>query len=449
MSEKNTSNSNYSRRKVIQAASALGVAGTTGLAGCLGGDDGDENGDENGSENGDENGNEAGQQEMELVHWWTAGGEEEALNALLTGFLDEYGYDESNINENPAPGGAGSAVDAAIQSRIIDQDPPSSFQIWPGESLRPYTDADVLADIGDIWTDDMQDAYVQGVQDTAQPDGNYVSVPINIHRLNNLFYNTDVLDDAGVDPTDINDPEQLLDALQTIDDAGYTAFAHQTGSVWSTLQLWETVFIGYTGVDDFMSFLDRDVDGLEEEIRASLQLLVDYREYFSPDSSSIAWDEANGQVIDGEAAFIHQGDWAAGQYGATDLTYGEEWDHVPFPGTEGTYSLVMDSFVMPEPNPTPELTKDFLTYCGSIDAQQRFNSIKGSIPPRTDVPSDEFGPFLESQMDDFENSDQQPPTIAHGSGIDPQGKSVLEEIFSGFIENWDAEATTSRILDEL
>jgi len=53
MSEKNTSNSNYSRRKVIQAASALGVAGTTGLAGCLGGDDGDENGDENGSENGD------------------------------------------------------------------------------------------------------------------------------------------------------------------------------------------------------------------------------------------------------------------------------------------------------------------------------------------------------------------------------------------------------------
>ena len=414
------------RRTYVKGAAALGALGTTTIAGCT-----------------DDSG------EFEIVHWWTAGGEEEALDALLEGFLEEYDYDEGVIDNNPAPGGAGTAVDAAIQSRVIDEDPPSTFQIWPGESLRPYTDADVLASLEDHWDDDQRDAYLDDVVDLASPEGEIVAVPINIHRMNNIFYNVDVVDDADVDLGDVEDPEAFLDVLEAVDDAGYTGLAHQTGSEWSTLQMWESLFIGQHGVDAYQTFLDRDVEAVESEIEESLELVVDYREYFSPDASSIEWDEANNQVINGDAAFLHQGDWAAGQYGTADLEYGEDWDYIAVPGTEDVYHVVMDSFVMPEPNPSPEITEEFVTYCGSVDAQERFNPIKGSIPPRTDVPTDEFPPFLQDQMDDFEASTAQPPTVAHGSGFDPAGKSELEEIFSEFIENWDASETTGRILSDL
>ncbi|MCU4753358.1 extracellular solute-binding protein [Halobacteria archaeon AArc-curdl1] len=414
-----------SRRQYITATGVIGGISLTGLSGYL---------------------SDGGVQEetLEIVHWWTAGGEEEAIESLLDG------YQEANpnveIDNNPAPGGAGSALDVAIRSRIVDETPPSTFQIWPGESLRPYTDAGVLASVEDIWDDNMRDAYLESVMEAASPEDELVSVPINIHRLNNLFYNVEVVEDAGIDPEGIEDPADVLEALEAADDAGYVGMAHQTTTEWSTVQLWETVFVGQHGADVFEAYIAGETDDLEDEVRESLDLVVDYSEYFSPDAGAIAWDEGNAQVINGDAAFIHQGDWAAGQYGEAEFEYAEEWDYVPYPGTEGVYSMVMDSFVMPEPNPSPEATEAFLEYCGTVDAQERFNPIKGSIPPRTDVPIDEFPPFLQNQMEDFEASEEQPTTIAHGSAVRPEIKSEIEEAFSRFIETWDVEETTQDLL---
>jgi glucose/mannose transport system substrate-binding protein len=439
-----TSAADLGRREYLRGAAAAGVAGTTLFAGCLtGGGDGGDDVEGVPSE-------PAEDETFEIVHWWTAGGEEEALNALLESYRNEYDYSGSDINNNPAPGGAGSAIDTAIQTRVIDGDPPSTFQIWPGGSLTPYTDADVLNPINDVWTDEMEDAYLDGVIETAQSGGDFVSVPLNIHRLNQLFYNVDVVEDAGIDVDSLSSPADVLGAMETADSEGYIGMAHQTGSVWSTLQLWEIVFLGQNGADAYRDILDGNVGDYESEIESSLQLVADYTDYISPNASSVTWDEANRAVIEGEAAFLHQGDWAAGQYGSAEgFEYGTDWDYVPYPGTSGMYSIVMDSFVMPSPNPSPTMTKQWLRHCGSTDGQVAFNTIKGSIPPRTDVSMDDFPPFLQDQAEDFDASEEQVPTIAHGSGTDPDSKSTFEQIFSGFLENWNASETASQIVDQI
>lgn len=434
-----------SRRRYIQVTGAIGAAA---LAGCAedeaeGDGDGDEDADEDGGGDGGDGGDVG---ELEIVHWWTAGGEEEALNALLDGFQEE--YPDVEINNNPAPGGAGTAIDAEIQTRVIDEDPPSTFQIWPGEALRPYTDADVLEPVGDLWEDGAEEAYLDGVIDAASPEGEIVSVPINIHRLNNIFYNVEVVDDAGIDVEGIETPDDLLDGLEAADDAGYVGMAQQTQEPWGTLQLWEVVFTGQHGVDVFQQFLDGNAADLEDEINESLSLVVEYSEYFNEDAGSVSWDEANADVITGDAAFHHNGDWAAGEYQtAEDFEYGDQWDYGPFPGTDGVYTLVMDSFVMPTNNPSPEATEAYITYCSTVDAQERFNPPKGSIPPRTDVPTGEFPPFLQDQMSDFEASDDQVTSIAHGSGLEPGMASEVEEAFAVFTDNWDPDETTNELIE--
>ena len=443
MGKGNATEPTLSRRTTLRSAAAVGL-GSAGLAGCANVrdpsvDGADPEPDEEGTAEGP----------LELIHWWTAGGEAEALRALLEGFIEATEYEESAISENPAPGGAGSALNAAVQSRLVDDDPPSTFQLWPGESLRPFLDSDVLADISDIWADDLEESYIDSVRELARDGDAYVAVPINIHRLNNLFYNVDVVEDSGVDPETLDDPEALLEAFEAVDEAGYTPLAHQTQEAWPTLQLWETVFIGHAGADAFRTLLDRGVSSLETEVAESLRLVERYGDYASSDASSIAWDEANGQVIDGDAAFTHQGDWAAGHYGAVGLEYGEQWDYTAFPGTEDAYTMVLDAFVMPEPNPTPELTAAFLEYCGTADAQERFNPPKGSIPPRTDVSTEAFPPFLQDQMRDFDASSAQLPTLTHGSGIDPSTKNELEEIFTEFLDSWNVDEATDRILETL
>ena len=447
------SSRNLTRRRYVVGAgtaAALGLAGCTGNGNGTGDGTGNGNGDGNGDGNGNGNGNgdTDGGNAVEIVHWWTAGGEADAFNALLEGFQEA--HPDVEVEPNPAPGGAGSAIDTVIQNRVLDGNPPSTFQIWPGQALTPYTDEDLLEDIGDsVWDDEMRDAYLDDVVDLARPEGTLVSVPINIHRLNNLFYNIEVVESAGVDPSDIDDPEGLLGVLETVaSETDATPMAHQTQAPWSSLQLWENVFLGQQGVDDYRSLIEGDAGSLEAEIRSSLELMVDYSDYYPEDAGSISWDQGNGQLIDGEAAFIHQGDWAAGQYDATDgFEFGEGWEMVPFPGTDGVYHSVIDSFVFPTNNPSPEATETFLNYAGTVDAQERFNPVKGSIPPRTDVPTDEFGPFLSRQSEDFGDSDAQPPTITHGTAVEPGISSQLSEAIANFNESQDVDATVEAIVD--
>jgi glucose/mannose transport system substrate-binding protein len=443
-----TDSDGVSRRRYLALASAIGAAG---VAGCAGGGGGDgeatdtptdtPSGDGGDGEATDTPTPEPSGEPLEIVHWWTAGGEQEAINALLDGFQEA--YPEASVNPNPAPGGAGSALDTVIKNRVLNQNPPSTFQIWPGKSLTPYLEGDILNDIGEsVWTSEVRDAYLDGVEALAKPDGTYVAVPLNIHRLNNLFYNTSVMESAGVDPSSITDPQSLLDAMETISNETDAApMAQQTQSAWSTIQLWEDVFVGLHGVDTYMDVLDGNVEANESAVKEALDIVTQYREYFNQDAGSISWDQANSKVINGDAAMIHQGDWAAGQYKATsDYEFGNQWDYVPFPGTGGVYHIVSDSFVNPANNPSPDTTRKFLQYCASVEGQEIFNPIKGSIPPRTDVPTDEFGPFLTSQIEDFGNSDRQPPTIAHGTGVTPEVKSNVEGVFAGFLEQWNVDS---------
>ncbi|SFR58111.1 ABC transporter substrate-binding protein [Halogeometricum limi] len=443
--------SGLSRRTYLRL-SGLASVGMAGLAGCSGGGDGEgtteSGGEETTDAGGEETSGESTEQSggsrnaLELVHWWTAGGEQDALNALLEGFREE--YPDVEITNNPAPGGAGSALDTVVKNRVLNQNPPSTFQIWPGKALTQYVEGNVLNDIGDsVWSQEMRDAYRQGVQDLAQPAGNYVAVPLNIHRLNNLFYNTSVVESAGVDPSSISDPGALLEAMKTVDsETDAVPMAHQVQAPWSSVQLWETIFLGYNGADAYQSaIVEGNVADHEDAVRQSLQTLKDYHEYFNDDAGSVSWDQANSKVVNGNAAFIHQGDWAAGQYkAASGFEYESDWNMVPFPGTESMYSVVTDSFVFPKNNPSPEATRKFLSYCGTVDAQERFNPVKGSIPPRTDVPTDPFGPFLQSQIEDFKNSETQPPTIAHGTAVTPDVHGNVDEAFASFNEQWNVDS---------
>lgn len=422
--------SDVTRRDYLKVAGASTI-GVTGLAGCMG-DGGDEDID---------------YEKLEVQHWWTGGDGNKAVTALFEGFKEK--YPDVEVNQNPVAGGAGENLHTVIKKRILNDNPPSSWQAWPGKNLQPYVDADKLKDIGDsVWSaNDMKDAYLQGPKDAAKPGGNFVTVPINIHRLNNLFYNTEVVEEAGVDPSSISKPSDLVDAMKTVEENTDAAgMAHQTKSAWSTGQLWAQVLLGEHGEDTYVAFTEGKVAENEEAIKNSLGIVKEYKEYFNGDAGSIGWTEANKKIINGEAAFFHQGDWAAGMYRGQDgFEFESDWNQVAFPGTSGVYALNMDSFPLPKNNPSPEATKAFLQYCGSVDAQERFNPKKGSIPPRTDVPKDEFGPFLSRQMDEFADSDVQVPSIQHGLAIAPDPLSNFGEAMSSFVSNWDVEETYSQL----
>jgi len=415
--------SGLSRRRVLQSA---GVAAAAGLAGCGGG------------------GSDSGANSIELLHAWSDGDGNAAIEALIGGFQEA--HPDVEFAEEPVNGAARSNLDQVVQNRLQSSNPPSTFQTWPGETLNKFGDA--YADIeGDVWNDDLKNNYLEGPQAQAQLDGTYVTVPLNIHRINNLFYNQNVLDDAGVDPSSLSSPSDVVDACATISqETDAVPFAQQTSGTWSTTQLWETILLAEGGIDGYEAFINGN--GNRSDVKAALDSVVALSEYYPSDASSLSFTEANTLVMDGNAAFIHQGDWAAGAYNNADgFNYGEQWGQITYPGTSGSYLLNMDSFPFLANNPSPEATKTFLSYCGSAEGQVLFNAEKGSIPPRSDADVSQLNQFQQDQYEDFNNADNQPPSVEHGLAVSPGIKTNISSAFSGFLESYDADATADALLE--
>jgi glucose/mannose transport system substrate-binding protein len=446
-----------SRRTYVKLT-GLASAGMAGLAGCSGGGggggdggSGDGGGGDGGSGDGGGDGGDGGggggsSTPVEVLHGWTGGDGARAAEALETAFGEA--YPDINIEFNPIGGGGNENLDAVVANRLQSGDPPSSFANWPGKNLQRYEGA--LGTVDDVWEEnDFSEVMVDEAVDLHQQGGSFRAVPLGSHRLNCLFYNVSVVEEAGVDPASLDSVSAFADALETVaTETDKIPFTHGMSGTWTTTQLWAAMMLGQEGYDAYMSFINGE--GPEEAVRATFESTATVLEnYISEDAASIGLTESNQNIINGNAAFIHQGNWAAGAYrNAEDFNYDEDWGFEPFPGTEGMYTLHFDSFLYPSNNPTPEGAKTYLGFVGSPEAQVAFNQYKGSIPTRTDVSMDQFGPYLQETAEDFANAEQRPPTLQHGLAVTREKMTALNEVISSeFTGPYNVDAATQGFLD--
>ena len=412
-----------SRRRYLKGASAAGAASLAGLTGCLGIGGG-------------------GSDPVELLHGWSSGDGSAAFEAMHEGFQEEH---DVETDVKPIGGSGNTTLDARISTRLGNDDPPSSWAEWPGQNLTQFTSEDLLGDIeSEVWEENgMKDAYLEGPMNAAQVDGTFVAVPTNIHRINNLFFNKSVVESAGIDPESLESPADLVEAAATVEEeTDAIGYAHAMSNPWTTLQHWACTFLGEHGQEAYTNFIEGNGD--QDAVQSSLETVAELSEYFSGDAGTIGFQEANQYILDGEAAFFDQGDWAAQMYIAQDdFEFESDWGHVPFPGTEGLYSLNMDSWVYSPDGANPDGTLDWLRYLGTKDAQVRFNTRKGSIPPRGDVSTEEFGAFQTAQIGEFQDSEGQPPSIAHGLAVAPETLTNLKNAVSTEFSNPSPDAAAN------
>lgn len=409
---------------------ATGAATLAGLAGCSGGGDG---GDGSGGT-------------LEVLHAWTGGDGATAAEALVEAFEEEYPDIEHEFN--PIGGGGNQNLDAVVANRLQNNEPPSAFAGWPGPNLQRYDG--VLGDVGNVWEEEgFEDVMVQEAVDLHQQNGAYRAVPLGSHRLNCLFYNTSVVEEAGVDPDSLTSVSAFIDALETVQsETDAIPMTHGASGTWTTTQLFSSTMLGQEGYEAYMNFLEGSPD--EEAVRATFESLAEILgNYINDDASSIGLTESNQNIIEGEAAFIHQGNWAAGAYrNAEDFDYGEDWGFKTYPGSEGMYMLHFDSFLYPSDNPSPDVTDQFMAFVGSEAAQVAFNQYKGSIPTRTDVDMSEFGPYLQETQEDFANAEERPPNLQHGLGVPSETMTALNDVVSSeFSGPYNVDAATQGFVD--
>ncbi len=364
---------------------------------------------------------ERGKVRLEAYSWWKRPSERNAFENVLRIYNDSHpGVEVVNqVTDTNAD-----AVRSTLTARLLAGAAPSTFQANAGADLLRWTVVDTNDDqlpsasrieglsalfgrsgLKTSLYPPLYDALVAG------PERVPYAVPLNVHRLNVLYFNVaalaafsarhdgssflerDVLCPPDLE-TRLADPQSKLDlkiAVGTNDSFALTLFALE-----SVLPA-----VAGAGVYDDL-FRGRQSAGWEQPVRLALRC-VQYLSRSFLDDRDKGWADALAQVQTGSADFSVMGDWANGELESA-LALGEV-DACPFPGSSRTFVFTSDTFPLPLAAPYPSESEAFLDTMASGEAQLEFSREKGSIPARSDVNVVGLGPRAESARADFMAAD--------------------------------------------
>lgn len=355
---------------------------------------------------------EASAGQLEIFSWWTSGGEVEALNALYEVYLKHYPGVEI-INAALAGGaGQGGNMKALLETRMMGGQPPDSFQVHLGrELIDSHVIPGRMEPLDFLYEEEgWYDVFPKDLIDIASYDGHPWSVPVNIHRSNVLWYRTDKLEAAGVEPPKTWD--EFFAVAEKLKEKGIPAIAIAENEPNFSGHVFETVLASVFDPDSYRGLFDGTVGWDDERVTQALEILNRAYDYANPDYLSTSWGDINDRYVadDGPAMMI-MGDWTHGVLKSKGFkTY--HWS--PSPGTEGIFIVLSDSFGLPKNAPHRENAINFLRIVGSREGQDAFNPPKGSIPARIDADKSVYDEYQLEAMEAFATNTLI-PSIQHGA----------------------------------
>ena len=388
--------------------------------------------------------------EVEVLHWWTSGGEAAALNVLKT---DLEGQSIGWV-DMPVAGGGGEAAMTTLRARVTSGDAPTAVQML-GFDILDWAAEGRLANLNDVADQEGWDAVVPAaLQGFAKFDGNWVSAPVNVHSTNWVWANKAILDELGIAQPESWD--DFVAALQKVQDAGKVALAHG-GQAWQDATVFDSAVLSVGGTDFYTkAFVELDEDALgSDQMVEVFNRMATLRSFVDSNFSGRDWNLASAMVINGEAAFQIMGDWAKGEFLNAGKVPGDDFLCFRVPGTQGAVSFNSDQFAMFAQTDAVaqaaqgEMARAIL----SPSFQSAFNVVKGSVPARMDVPNDAFDACGKQGMADLADAaanGRLVGSIAHGHANPAAVKNAIYDVVTAhFNGEYDAATAAANLVNEV
>nr|WP_259548775.1 ABC transporter substrate-binding protein [Heyndrickxia oleronia] len=377
-------------------------------------------------------------EKLEIFSWWTGAGEEDGLKALLALFKEKHA--DISVENAAVAGGAGTNAKAVLASRMQGDDPPSTFQVHGGAELNEgWVAAGKMEPINDVYEKEgWSDKFPQSLIDMVSKDGNIYSVPVNIHRGNVLWYNKKVFEDNGLEvPKTFDDFFAVADKLQ---EKGITPLALGDKEPWTATQIFENVLVAKLGVDGYNKLWTGELAFDDPKVKESAEIFKKMMGYINKDHSSRNWQDASQLVADGDAAMNIMGDWAKGYFvNDLKLTLNEDFGYTTTPDSSGIFTVITDTFGLPKGVGNAEDVKTFLGVLGSVEGQDAFNPLKGSIPARVDADTSKYDDYGKSTIEDFKTAELA-PSLAHGSAAAEGFLTKANQAVNIFVTQLDVDS---------
>ncbi|PDT31500.1 sugar ABC transporter substrate-binding protein [Rhizobium sp. M10] len=370
--------------------------------------------------------------EVQMLHWWTSGGEAAALNVLKED-LSKEGFAWKDV---PVAGGGGDAAMTALKAMVAAGTYPTASQML-GYTVLDYAEAGVMGDLTETAKKEGWDKSVPAaLQKFSVYDGKWVAAPVNVHSVNWLWINKAVMDKiGGTQPKSFDDLIALLDKAKA---AGVIPLA-LGGQNWQEATMFDSIVLSTGGPEFYKkAFNDLDEASLKSDtMKTSFDNLAKIVKYVDPNFSGRDWNLATAMVIKGDALVQVMGDWAKGEFVAAKKTPDKDFLCYRFPGTDGSVIYNSDMFGMfnvPDDRKAAQVALATATLSKSF--QSAFNVVKGSVPARTDVPDTDFDACGKKGIADLKAANEGGTlfgSLAQGYGAPPAIANAYKDVVSKFV----------------
>ncbi len=384
--------------------------------------------------------------DVEVLHWWTSGGEAAALNVLKKD-LEGQGIGWQDM---PVAGGGGTQAMTVLRARVTANNAPTAVQML-GFDITDWANEGALANLNDIAAaEGWNDVVPSALQKFSKHDGQWVAAPVNVHSTNWVWANKAILDELGIAPPASWD--ELVAAMEKIKASGKVAVAHG-GQAWQDATIFDAVAMSTGGPDFYKkAFIDLDKDTLgSDKMKEVFDRMSVIRSYVDDNFSGRDWNLASAMVINGEAAFQFMGDWAKGEFLNAGKKPNEDFLCFRFPGTKDQVTFNSDQFALFKQGDAVSSEQGSLAKAiMSPSFQVAFNVVKGSVPARVDVEDAEFDACGKQGMKDLaaaSSSGNLFGSMAHGHANPAGIKNAMYDVITAhFNGEYDSQTAVGELV---
>ena len=379
-----------------------------------------------------------------IFSWWTAGGEKEALDALIAYHLKSHPNDRII---NGALEGADNAQQR-LEELIAQKNYPDTFQLNAGLGLRQWaarTASDgtkLLSPLDSMpGADSLKGALPAAVLSAVSFENHLYAVPVNVHRNNSLFYNKKIFDDNHLTPpTTFDELIQVSDALSKLPNK-VIPLAVGSKEPWTiTLLAFENLMVARNGGQYFLDYFSGKKTADDPGVVATLNDTMALWKYTDPSGRTLLWDEAVAQVESGQAAMTIMGDWAKGHFVSVGQKVGVDFGQIPTPGSQESFVYNPDCFPIMTGAHNPRGAMDFLSTFASVGGEDVFNPLKGSIPARSDAEVSLYDAASQRAISDFQSKEL---VLALSGLISADVNALIDTAFGSFADSQNPEDVLS------
>ena len=385
--------------------------------------------------------------ELEILHWWTSGGESKAVATLKKDFEDNGG----TWIDMPVAGGNGMSASQVLKTRVLAGDPPGAYQMKGPSIQQWYEEGGITTLIDSVAKENNWDSLLPAsIANHLKCGGEYCAAPVNVHRVDQFYSNPKVLEQVGVSepPKNWDEFNEIADKLKA---KGITPLAHG-GQPWQDATIFEFLVLSIGGNDFYKkAIVDLDMSAIESDTMK--QIFTQFRKlrsYVDDNFSGRDWNLATSMVINGEAGFQIMGDWAKGEFLNAGKKIGEDFSCNTI-GNGYLYNVDSFAFFNVNSDGKREGQKLLAKLIMGKDFQKTFNMIKGSIPVRNDMDLSDFDDCAKISNKDMlaaAESGGLLPSFAHGMALRDDAKGAIQDVVTNFFNSEQTPEEGVKLLSE-